>query len=356
MLIGCSMHNRADGPWTAFWNEDSGLKGFKDQNGHIKIEPKYEGITPAKKFDKIIAVMEDKNGKLEFYYLTKAGKIVGKDNLYMFDNSPDCESEGFIRFRHKETDKAGMYNGIGEIVIPAVYNDLTNVQNGLVVALDGANKECWDGDDDSSCEHFSWVGGRQHLINTSNQIIIKDFKCTSSLNFFSLEIDGLPSQDPNRQSFRGVDGRYYTFIDYKEEFKFWLNSAILDSISRERLIEGSYKHIYIFKEPMGWTAEPGSELIDRNFELIKSRLAEIRKQKADYFITVEGLNPFIYETPEFDTYFNNCGEPQEWKYPVMNLTINHKNEGNLIQDIFEFLRTELGYKLISMTMRSGELK
>ncbi len=70
----------------------------------------------------------------------KVREKVQKGNLYFFDNGPDCESEGFIRFRDRKADKAGLLNSEGEIAIPPVYNDLTNVRNGLVIALMGAKK------------------------------------------------------------------------------------------------------------------------------------------------------------------------------------------------------------------------
>lgn len=356
LLIGCSITAREDSSWTAFSDEDSDLIGFKDQNGKVRIEAKYTGFTTAKKFDKIIAVMEDNNGKNETCYLTKSGKKVGRDNVYLFDNSPDCENEGFIRFRDKKTDKSGMFNGKGEIAIPAEYNDLTNVRNGLVMALKDAQKKCLDGDKPSGCEHFGWVGGKEYLIDTNNKILIENFKYNPNLNFFSLKIEHEPAQDAHRQSFLAVDGRYYSFVDYEKEFKAWLTTALLSLLSKEKLIEASYNKIYYWKEPDGWTTEASSEFISKHFELIKNRLTEITKNNSDYFISLDGLNPFIYEGAEFAVYYNNCGEPKEWKYPVINVVINHKTKKDSYQDQFEFLRTEKGYKLISMTTKNGNLK
>jgi len=82
----------------------------------------------------------------------------------------------------------------------------------------------------------------------------------------------------------------------------------------------------------------------------------MKKDKTDYFISIDGLNPFIYEAPEFETYFNNCGEAKTWQYPVMSVMINHKSERDLYQDHFEFLRTKKGYRLISVTIRNGNLE
>ena len=112
--------------WTSFWNTDSTLIGFKDKSGAIKIEPRFKGFTNARKFDNIMAVTDE---KWKSYYLTKSGKIIGRDSLHIFDNGADCESEGFIRFKDKKTDQVGMFNSNGDVVIPAEYNDLTRVRN-----------------------------------------------------------------------------------------------------------------------------------------------------------------------------------------------------------------------------------
>ncbi|WHT39712.1 hypothetical protein QNH98_03240 [Myroides sp. mNGS23_01] len=87
-----------------------------------------------------MAVSEEVGESWKNYYLTKEGRSVGVDSLYIFDNGSDCESEGFIRFRDSKTDQAGMFNSKGDIAIPAVYNDLTRVRNGMIIGLKGAEK------------------------------------------------------------------------------------------------------------------------------------------------------------------------------------------------------------------------
>jgi hypothetical protein len=223
--------------------------------------------------------------------------------------------------------------------------------------LKGAKKKHSNGNDDSGCNHFTWVEGKEYLIDTNNQIIIENFVYDSNLDFFSIKTEPGPAQDAVRQSFLGVDGKYYSFVDYKKEFQKWLDSALLGpSLSKEQIIDSSYKTIYIWKEPIGWKNEESSEFIDTNFELIKTKLSELNKEESDYFVSIDGLNPFIYDGIEFNDYYNNCGEPKEWKYPVMNVTVNHKTESDFYQDHFEFLKTENGYRLISVTVRNGMLK
>lgn len=355
ILIGCSINNQNDDLWMAFKDNASELIGFKDRDGNLKIEPKYTGLTIAKKFDKIIAVTEHVNGTYENFYLTKSGKIVGKDNLYIFDNSPDCENEGFIRFKDKATGNVGMFNENGEIQIPAEYNDMTKVVNGLVVALKGAKKKYNDEDTLKGCNHFQWVGGKEYLININNQILVENFKLNKSLNLFSLKTGDEPIKDLIWESFLGVDGKYYAFIDFKKEFQQWLKAHLLEPFSKEKLIDGSYKDIYFWKEPSGWIKKVNTDFIDRNYELIKTRLMALNNEKADYFITIGGLNPFIYESAEFDVYYNNCGDAKEWQYPTVDVIINHKTKNDSYQDLFEFLKTKNGYKLISVTIRNEEL-
>ncbi len=354
-LAGCSVQVQEDGPWTAFYRDDATLIGFKDQKGHTRIEPKYSSFTTAREFDQIMAVMEQNNSKQEPYYLSKSGKIVGKGNVYIFDNTPDCESEGFIRFRDRTTAKVGLYNGQGEIVIPAEYDDLTNVRNGLVVALKGASKKHWSGDIDSGCDHFSWEGGKETLLDTDHQVIIDSFKYDANLDFFSLKISAVPDQEADRDNFPGLDGRYYSFLNYSREFEGWLHSAILSSLSQEKLIEGSYGEIYFWQEPDGWTSEASRIFIEKYYEQIKNALMELTREKADYFISIDGLNPFIFKAAEFEKYFDNCGKAKEWQYPVMILVINRRIQSEFYQDHFDFLRTEKGYKLISVTLRKRNL-
>lgn len=123
--------------WVAFWNKDSTLIGFQNKAGQIKIVPKFNSFTTACRFANIIGVAEEKGGRISNYYLTKKGKIVGKDSLYIFDNSADCENEGFIRFRDKLSHKVGLFNSNGNVSIPADYDNLMPVRNGMIAALKG---------------------------------------------------------------------------------------------------------------------------------------------------------------------------------------------------------------------------
>lgn len=345
LFICSSSHAQKNDRWYLFENEERELAGFKDGAGNVKIAPKFTAPTWARKFDDIIAVSEKAEGKWTSYYLTKSGRIAGRDSMYIFDNGFDCESEGFIRFYDRASDKTGMFNSEGEIVIPAEYSAMTRAMNGLVGALKDGRKAYWSLGHDG-CNHYSWVDGQTVLLNTENQILIDHFDHEGSLDYFSLLVTDEPVRDTIRLNFKGVNGKYYSFISFEKEFRSWLFGSLLNDLTPDNLYAASYGQITWYA-PHGWETTPREEWIAQNIDLLKSRLSTITDSETDYFISIDHLNPFIFKAPEFDQYFNNCGESKEWVYPVMKIILNHDEK----QDHFGFLRTDDGYKLIFVTLR-----
>jgi len=348
-LIACASWSQQKDTWIAFWNTDTTLIGFKDQHGIVKIEPRFCCFTRAGKFDDIIGVTEQASDVPHSYYLTKKGRVVGRDSLYIIDNGADCESEGLICFRDRATDKAGMFNNNGDIAIPAIYNDLRCARNGLILALKGATKKAWG-------EHFSWVGGKTLLLDINGHVLIDSLTYKGHLNFFSLIISSKPSDDPLRKSFKGLNGKYYSFVDFDKEFKTWLSDSLLNNLTKENLLLYSHHDIYTWKDADGWGSGNKSGLIERNFSLIKTKLSAVQSKTSEYDIFDDGLNPYISPTPEYNIYFNNCGDSKDWIYPVKTVVISYKKDDDLVQDQFEFLRTASGYKLIGISIKNGELK
>ncbi|MEO8237702.1 MAG: WG repeat-containing protein [Flavobacterium sp.] len=348
LISNCLAFAQNKDTWTSFWDKDTTHLGFKDKTGKIKIPPKFTGITSANKFDDIIVVSEDVNDKWKSYYLTKTGKIVGLDSLYIFDNGPDCENEGFIRFTDRKTDKMGFFNQEGKIIIPAEYSDLTKMRNGMFIALKDAEKET-DG------EHFFWKGGKEFLIDSNNKILVENFPYTTDLNFYSVEKSKDKNNDPARDSFIGVNREYYSFINYDKEFKIWLARQLSQELSKKKLLKISADKITHWKEPKGWINSPKKTFINNNYKLLKNKLDELKSSTCEYFVSSDGLNQFIFESEEYQQYFDNCNQPKEWLYPVKNIVISPKNKADFGQDYFEFLRTENGYKLISVSLKKKAL-
>lgn len=349
MCCHCAVFSQPNEPWVAFWNTDNTLIGFKDKEGNVRIAPRFQGFTSAKRFEYIMAVNEEVQGTLKSYYLTKSGRKVGYDSLYVFDNTADCENEGFIRFRDKKTDKVGLFNRSGDMVVPAVYNELSRVRNGLLVALQGAKKKRRE-----RGEFYGWSHGKVMLIDTNNRLLVDHFSNQRKLNFYSLIVSASPHPDTLRQNFKTQELQYCSFIDYEKEFQVWLQATLLKDFSTTDLLANAYEEIYYWNESEGWRKEAKGSFVRQNFDLLKSRLALLQRADTDYHIFDEGLNPFIYKSSDFQRYFNNCGDDNNGKYPLKSLVISYQNEH--VQDHFEFLRTDRGYQLIGVSIGKGELR
>lgn len=353
ILIALSTFSQQEEKWTAFRDSESELIGFKNSKDDVMLEPLFMGITSAKTFDNIIAAMEHTNGHYKTYYLTKLGRKVGKDSLYISDNNADCESEGFIRFSDKKTNNVGLFDNNGNIAVPAVYNSLSRVSNGVIWALKDATKDYWDNHKDSGCDHYTWQGGQELLLSNENKILIEDFKHDGNLDFYSMQMHSTPSNDSTKVSFKGVNGMYYSFTNIEKEFSQWLKTELIPNLTIPNLESLSMDSLTYWKAQEGWMTQSKKVVINKKFALIKKRLQATQMSAADYFTSIDGLNPFIYTGSSYDHYFNNCGEANQERYPVIKLIINDKTGPDISQDHLEFLKTDDGYRLISITIGNG---
>ncbi len=349
LLTTFSSSGQKTDTWTAFWNNDTTLFGYKDKKGIVKIQPKFNGLTIANKFDDIIAAEEKTSTGQVSYYLTKSGRIIGRDSLHFYDNGADCESEGFIRFHDRKTDKVGMFNRDGNIGIPAEYNELAPVRNGMIVAIKGAVKK-------TSGEHYFWKGGSDVLIDTNNQVLINDFKYFNELDFYSVIISTQPSEDTLRINFKGTNGMYYSFIVFEKEFRSWLKTSLLDHFSKNQLLACTYDTITFWRGSDKWVSESKFTFLNRNFELLREILLDLNSKDRNYTIFSETLSPYMFIPSECGQYYNNCFESKSWQYPVENIVISYTDNKSIVQNQLEFLRTTEGYKLIDISINKGKIK
>lgn len=271
----------------------------------------------------------------------------------------DCESEGLIRFRDGKQDRIGFFDSLGTVVIPAIYNYASPFRNGLSMVIAGAEKVCLDDDkfsQENPCEHWRWKDGKNLLIDRNNNILIDNFEPSAELDWYSLHIQRTLSETSLTETFEGVNGLFYSFINVEEQFKSWLFDYLLQDLNKEKLINNSYNRINYWDDSAGWIFEDGNIFIDKNFEVLKSGFLDLTGETADFFITTDDLNRFIYDSGEFEKYFDDCGNAKTWRYPVLDVVINNMIKNEFYQDHFEFLRTDDGYKLISVTLRTNKLK
>lgn len=349
------LYAQRSGIWTAFYNRDSTLIGYKDYHGTVQIPAKFTEFTTAMRFKDIIGVSEKSGAAWKSYYINKAGRKFGADSLYITDNTPDCENEGYIRFRDRKTDKIGMFNRHGKTVIPAVYDELSKVRNGMIVGLKGADKRYMHEDREKDGDnYYVWTGGKELLIDTLNKVLSEKFTSHASLNFYSVSHSSKPSADRIRKNFPAADGRYYSFIDFKEEFRHWFSKELLRKLSPEKLTRMSSDSI-VWESRNGWAKTHGRTFVRKNYDLLRKSLLDFNNPNAEVALFLQDLNPFIYEGPDFKTYFNNCDEAETWKYPVMSVVFTYRTGNDLAQNHFDFLRTKKGYRLISVTLRTDSL-
>lgn len=350
------------GLWFSFWDAETDLQGFMDQDENITVKAKFiGGFTTARVFDKIVAVAEElDDNSYSTYYLLKNGKKKAIDSVFFWDNTADCESEGKIRFHAKEVDRVGFLNASGKVIIPAVYNFALPFRNGLTVAILGAEKVCFDGtpyNREEPCEHWRFEGSTNLLINEKNEILIRNFDYKPELDLYSLKIFDLDPPDPTRVSFKGSNGKFYSFVDSKEEFRNWFECQFLTN--PEVIVENSFEEISFYsKAKSKYIFTSREDLLAKNGNLMAEYFKAFKNEASKHFISVDGLNPFIFESEKYTSYFDNCGNAKEWQYPLMTLVVSRYDEAcnSHYQDHIQFLKTEQGYKLLGLSLNTVTLK
>lgn len=336
--------------WYRYDDLKKDLSGYKDSTGKIKIRARFSGLGRARVFRNIIAVSESPSNT---YYLLKNGKKLAPDSLYVWDMTFDCEQEGKIRFRDPVTDKVGFLDSRGNVVIPANYNDARPFYNGLALVIHHAKRLCLDGKpyDIEKCEHWMWEGTTA-LIDTTGRIVADhlDDDQTRNLDWYSAQLNKAPAEGDGYRSFKTVDGRYYTFLNYESEFHQWFyksflpaaiagNFALYDQVRLESRSKRRKERCY--KKPV---------FIRKYSGRMKLKLKAIQNRTIETVIFPSKLNPFIHTTKDFAAYYTDCNEHNEAKYPVFEvITTRQLKGGNPMQERYEFLRTVMGYQLISVT-------
>lgn len=339
--------------WIMFYNQDSTKVGYKAANGTIEVEPIETIIAPPYYFENIIAVIQLEQDKIKSYYLSKPGKEIARDSLYYFDNKPDCESEGFIRFKDPTSQKVGLINALGQVVIPAQYDELSKVNNHLLVGLLNAKKLAYNKENSTCDSHFYFKGGKRVLIDTTNTVLIENFDSQNQLNLFTLQKSDSKTQQSNRISFEAKDKSYYSFIDDQKDFSIWFKEDLLKNLNKQKLLSSSFDSI-VWQSSKGWKTTAKQEFIDNNYALIQECLLQLTNEQNTYAIYRDGLNPFLFDPNTYPEYFDNCQDSKQDEFPTFSL-VTIKENSKLTQNFFEFLLTKEGYKLISVTIRNRQL-
>lgn len=343
----------------SYYDKKTELTGYKDAQGKIKVPAKFGLITHTGIFRNIVPVSEETSkDKFKSYYLLKNGKKVGQDSLYIWDFTTDCESEEKIRFHDTKTDKVGFFGKYGKVVIPAVYNAAQPFYNGLALTIRNGKRMCYDNkpyDEANPCEQWFW-NGTTAMINTKNQILVDSLQNDAiwHINFYSLKVGNQPLDTTIYVNLKGVDGQYYSFIDYEKEFKYWFLKNYLPQLNAGSLHVNLLKQIMVgerHKKAADQSLATGTFVKKYGIKLLH-KMKAIQKAGSSAMIVHEDLQSLLYESAAFKPYYTDCGRPNNEKYPVYSVILDayDKYTKSNNPESFVFLRTAGGYKLIGITL------
>lgn len=308
-----------------------------------------QNLAPKNILNRITIIENDRTKEYKNYYLTSMGKIVGRDSLFLVDNSPDCENEGFIRFHDPITEKVGIFNRNGYVVIPAEYNSLSKVINGMVIGLKNATKDYGDNKKHLGCNHFIWKGGEYVLIDTNNRLLVENFNNAYHLNLFSLMISTEINDGKTRENFKGKNGKYFSFVNNDKEFEAWLKDSLLNNLSKDNILNHSCDSIY-YDNSEYRSISTKNDFLNKYLNTLIVQLELIKTKQTSYHIFDDELVIVDRTDSVFKSYFDECLEYKYWKYPVKNIVISNEVKGRLEQAHIEFVRTGVGYKLINVSI------
>lgn len=244
LLFSFFCFGQKDTNWYAFYNSDSTKIGFKDAEGNVKIEPKFETYITNDVFKNVIAVIEYvPEEKWKTYYLNKNGKIFGENSVYMAGTSDFAEDpieyEGIIKFSNSKTGNVGFFDYNGNVVIPDKYNDLTNFHNGITRGLRGATwPKCIDNSHD--CEHNWWEGGSVFAINTKGEELFELPEIYSSETDYKKVIINKNLDSEIYTSYKGKDGNIYSFCIPEKDFNKWFETVFLPDFKKNKTVLPKY--------------------------------------------------------------------------------------------------------------------
>jgi hypothetical protein len=161
--------------------------------------------------------------------------VFGRDSLWAFDFSYDVESEGFIRFSvgryEDQTKRVGLYDWEGNVRIPANYNWLSIVRNGVLMGFEGGEYHL-DG------EYWFTKNDTAVLLDTNGNVLVDDpiemKKIDRYIDFHSKRI--VDQEESGRVNIKMKDGRYLSFLNIRDELIAYLQQANFDDFLLDSLL------------------------------------------------------------------------------------------------------------------------
>lgn len=317
--------------------------------------------------ERIRTFVDETDEGLDIYYLIKKedGTDLRVDNVYYYDVvAPDYASENFIRFRDDKQEFVGLYNDKGEVVIPPTYSALSKVHNGVLYGLKDAVKDNIGRNGD---RHSIFLGGTTVLLNTKGEVLIEDMDTpNNALDMFSLKITEEPIVDSYYKSFKGVNGKYYNFVELERYFEDFVKTEFLPTTvddSWEKYLSplvvtdieikneniGDYMR-YTKKEMLG----SQKAKVVKPFGLALSTQPDVVKITYDSSSWGMYVEDEAIDEKEKKIYYNKEGEWRYEEYPVFELNIKEVVGSQTRSNHYDFYRNkEGGMTLSKITIRAN---
>lgn len=306
---------------------------------------------------RIRTIMDDTEEGISTYYLIQkedgSDLRVESNQVFFYDvGAPDFESEGYIRFKDKETNLVGLFNDKGEVAIPANYIALSRVHNGMLYALvDAEVKNIGRGGD----VHNVYVGGKTVLLNTSGKVIINDMlEPNVLLDMYSLQITDKPTQDKSYISLLGLEGQYYNFLHLENYFEQFIKDVFLPSTKSKEwlkfLDEKTIVNIEIANENIGDYEVGGREELLTKYKKKVAKVFKLAREqsnkKHEVMCVVDNWGGYVDDgqisEEDFNIYYNDTNEWREALFPMFELIIKENKNGKQRNNHFNFYRDKMG--------------
>ncbi|MEK6451836.1 MULTISPECIES: hypothetical protein [unclassified Myroides] len=319
--------------------------------------------------NRIRTIMDDNEEGISTYYLIQkddgSDLVIDQEQVFYYDvGAPDFESEGYIRFRDKQTNLVGLYNDKGEIVLSPIYTSLSRVHNGVLYALSDAKvRNIGRGGD----EHIVFEGGKTRLIKPDGTVLINEMLAPNVvLDMYSLSITEQPMQDERYMSLLGVNGKYYNFLNLESYFKRFVEEDFLPKSKGEEWLdftnENTIVNIELNNGSIGdYEVGKGGVLL-RKYEKKLKRLFKLvdqrRKDSIKFSYRVDNWGGYVddgqIDIEDFGVYYNTTNEWREELFPMFELILKEENKGKYRNNHFDFFRDKKGeLVLYRITLRSN---
>lgn len=317
--------------------------------------------------NRIRSFVEETDDGFDIYYLIKQdnGEDLRVDNVYYYDiAAPDYASENFIRFSDEKSELVGLYNDRGVAVISPIYSGLSRVHNGMLYALrDGVKDNIGSNGD----RHDVLLGGTTLLLNTNGEVLIEDMLAPdNTLDMFSLKITDEPILDSYYVSFKGVNGKYYNFVDLMVYFEVFVKEEFLprtlDNSWEKYLSDNVAVNIEVKNENVGdYIVYDKKEMLTTQKDIVTKafRLATSNDSTAykvvydvnDWIVTVDTE---LVDDKEKKIYLNKEGIWRSEEFPAFQVNIKEVVGAQTRSNHYDFYRNRKGgMTLYQITIRAN---